>query len=141
MSKRTLLFNLQNDVYCRLAPSKIHGIGVVAIKDIPINTYPFRLNGGKTDEVIVIQKNEIQDLNLDKEVIKLLNDFTTTEKTTYFSVPKYGLNAMNISFYLNHSSTPNVDIVNDANSDYFSFRTNRLIQKGEELTINYSLYD
>lgn len=42
MSKKVLLKNLQNDIYCRIKPSKKHGVGVFAIKDIPKNTNPFK---------------------------------------------------------------------------------------------------
>ncbi len=42
MTKEELIKHLKNDVYCRLGVSKISGIGVIAIKDIPKGTNPFR---------------------------------------------------------------------------------------------------
>ena len=40
-TKKKLLNHLNNDIYCRIGVSKIHGVGVIAIKDIPPNTNPF----------------------------------------------------------------------------------------------------
>ena len=34
--------NLKNNVYCRISRSKIHGVGVIAIKDIPKGINPFK---------------------------------------------------------------------------------------------------
>ena len=34
-AKKILIENLLSQTFCRFAPSKIHGIGVFAIKDIP----------------------------------------------------------------------------------------------------------
>jgi hypothetical protein len=51
MSKKDkLLHNLEDDTYVRLRPSKLQGVGIFAIKDIPKDVNPFRavriLNGG-----------------------------------------------------------------------------------------------
>ena len=40
--KQTILEHLKNNIYCRLKPSKIHGVGVFAIRNIPKNTNPFK---------------------------------------------------------------------------------------------------
>jgi SET domain-containing protein len=42
---------------------------------------------------------------------------------------------------MNHSDDQNIDIYDDPSSEYFSFVSNRLIKKGEELTINYSKFE
>lgn len=42
MSKQKLLKHLENDIYCRIGVSKISGVGVIAIKDIPSGTNPFK---------------------------------------------------------------------------------------------------
>lgn len=46
-----------------------------------------------------------------------------------------GLNALDISYYLNHSFRPNVDVVHDG--EWISFRTNKVVAEGEELTYTY----
>lgn len=42
---------------------------------------------------------------------------------------------------MNHSDKPNIDIIVKNNSEYLEFISNRLIKKGEELTINYNVYN
>ena len=44
--KKVLIENLLSQTFCRFAPSKIHGIGVFAIKDIPKDTQIFNLCNG-----------------------------------------------------------------------------------------------
>jgi len=48
---------------------------------------------------------------------------------------------LNISYYLNHSDKPNLDIVEMEGSNYLGFVANRIIKEGEELTIDYSKYE
>ena len=57
-----------------------------------------------------------------------------------YDVLCYGPNDINISYYLNHSDKPNLDLA-VGKSEYYEFITNRKIKKGEELFINYNLYD
>jgi SET domain-containing protein len=66
-------------------------------------------------------------------VRKHLADFCLVESGRV-SVPEIGMNAVNISVYLNHSKTPNL---------YFNkaevLEALRDIARGEELTIDYDL--
>jgi SET domain-containing protein len=137
--KKALLDNLYNDVYCRLKPSKTHGIGVFAIKDIPKNTNPFYLSDGgcSGSRIINITKEEIQ--TLDPEVKKLIHDFYHEENGVY-GIPYKGINAQDISFYLNTSNNPNVGFENSKKCSLVSFKTLKRIKKGEELFINYNDY-
>lgn len=136
--KKKLINNLEECIYCRLKPSKIHGIGVFAIKDIPPNTNPFRHTYNKSCkyDVIILNNNDIK--NVDNEVKKMLKDFC--KNGNKYDVLLNGLNAIDISFYLNHSKNPNLEIYEDKNCDYYAFKTMRLIQKDEELLINYDIY-
>ena len=74
MNKTNLLKNIQNDTYCRLKSSKVSGIGVVAIKDIPANTNPFYLTNKtfKKNKFIKILKKDLKNTNL--EVLKIIDD-------------------------------------------------------------------
>ena len=54
-----------------------------------------------------------------------------------YPIPKNGFNDLDITFYMNFSKNPNIDIINGG-CEYFSFVTNRKIKKGEELFINYN---
>ena len=59
-------------------------------------------------------------------------------------VPKDGFNAKDISFFMNHSLTPNVEEYDnkriDSGDSFTEFRAATNISKGEELTINYNSF-
>jgi len=138
--KKHLINNLKNDIYCRIGVSKLHGVGVLAIKDIPKNTDPFKLPNNKSIKyhIIDLTKKDIEKLNSD--VKTLLSDFVGNKKGDRFAVPELGLNMLDISFYMNHSNDNNIGLVEDT-GEYATFITLRNIKKGEELTLNYNDYD
>ena len=144
MSKNKLIAHLENDIYCRLGVSKISGVGVIAIKDIPKGTNPFKTLSNEQEKIIELTDNDIK--NVDKNTVKILDDFfghvdKNKKNKKIYDVMYQGPNSINISFYLNHSIKPNIDIVEDPKKEYLGFVTNRLIKKGEELTINYEDYN
>jgi len=140
MSKNKLLKHLQNDIYCRLDVSKIAGIGVFAIKTIPKGVNPFKILAKDKDKIIELDDNDIK--NMDKNVKKIVNDFFGQgDKIKRYDVLASGPNNLNISYYLNHSDKPNLDIVEMEGSNYLGFVANRIIKEGEELTIDYSKYE
>ncbi|MBI5797518.1 SET domain-containing protein [Candidatus Woesearchaeota archaeon] len=131
-SKKKLILKRLKQTYCRLGKSKIAGIGVIAIRDIPKGTNPFQgIHEQKWEEI------ETKDLKkLDKEVLRMINDFLVIEKNNTVMIPEYGMNGMDISFFLNHSRKPNMKT-----ADGNIFLTLRKIKKGEEVTVNYGTYD
>jgi hypothetical protein len=88
-------------------------------------------------------KDELKYLN--PEVKKMITDFLEPDGNIYH-IPENGMNSLDITFYLNHSSNNNLGVVNDKNDndndndDYCGFVTLRPIKKGEELLINYEDY-
>lgn len=134
--KRKILRNLKN-TYCRLGHSKIHGIGVIAVRDIPKGKNPFW--GIKNSKYY---KFRIRDLKkLDAAVMKMLNDFFVIEGDGTVDITENALNGMDISFFLNNSKNPNLKIFDDKINDSYSFRTTKKIKRGEELTISYANYE
>ena len=134
--KKALIKNLKEDVYCRIKPSKKHGVGVFAIKDIPKDINPFKLTGNQCINSKVIKINEDEVKLLPSEVKKMVNDFYHNEDGVY-GIPYKGLNANDISFYMNTSTNPNVGFESDNKCSMVVFKTIRKIKKGEELLINY----
>ena len=134
--KKALLSNLNNDVYCRIKPSKKHGVGVFAIKDIPKNTNPFKVTGKECIKQRIINISEEDANKLNKEVKKMLDDFYHKQDGVY-GVPYRGLNSNDISFYMNTSKKPNVGFKSIDNCSLVVFNTLKKIKKGEELLINY----
>ncbi|MDD3284895.1 MAG: SET domain-containing protein [Patescibacteria group bacterium] len=130
--KELLLEKLKN-TYCRLRYSKIHGVGVYAVRDIPKNTNPFQ--SVKKEKWYKFKMEELK--KLDKEVLKMIDDFFVIEKDNTVSIPEYGLNGMDIQFFPNNSDKPNLYTKDDSET----FLTLRKIKKGEELTVSYATYD
>jgi SET domain-containing protein len=64
-----------------------------------------------------------------------VRDFCALQKGSYF-VPDYGIDAIDKSYFLNHSEAPNLSTENDGES----FFASRDIEKGEELTADYRAY-
>lgn len=135
-----IIDNLKNDIYCRIKRSKVHGVGVFAIKDIPKGINPFKnLVDENKKEYIDIHKNKIK--NLSKDVKKMLDDYLGINEDNTYSIPIDGINKMDISFFMNHSNNPNISIENSKDTEkYVIFYAKRNIKKGEELLINYNNY-
>lgn len=130
--QKEILKKLQN-TYCRLKSSKISGVGVFAIRNIPAGA---RVYFGTKKQRWV--KFNLADLKgLDKEVLTMIDDYTVIEKDGTVFIPENALNGMNISFFHNHSSKPNIKTIDGGET----FIAGRNIKKGEELTADYGTYD
>ncbi len=135
-----LLDNLKNDTFCRLRPDEYGGVGVFAIKDIPKDVNPFYTTKGLIcPRIINVPDKEIQ--KLDPGVKKMIKDFFVKDKHDKWGLSFLGLNSMDITFYINHSDKPNMNIVADSSCSMLSFVTKRKINEGEQLFIDYKEYD
>lgn len=115
-------------VYVRLAPSKIHGVGVFAIRDIPKGAPVFG-----DDDAPTVRLPAAVVKRLKPEIRALYEDFCVLEEGQWTCPTSF--NALTPSWYLNHSKTPNV-----ACDDSLRFFALRRISKGEELTVDYETY-
>ena len=116
-------------VYTRLGRSAIHGIGVIAIRDIPKGTNVFE---GDNSKIVWINKSEF--LNIEPEIRKLYDDFCVIKSDKYGCPENF--NSLTVGWYLNESKdNPNVCC-----TENYEFITTRDIKKGEELLANYSEY-
>ncbi|MDO8647969.1 MAG: SET domain-containing protein [Candidatus Diapherotrites archaeon] len=131
-SRKELLQNLKS-TYCRIAPSKVQGVGILAIRDIPKGTNPFP--SVRKQKWVKFNISEFQ--NADKAVLELIDAFFVIQKDGSFWAWDLGLNGMEPSFYINHSKKPNIKAENNG----ANFRTLRKIKKGEELLVSYGTYD
>ena len=117
-------------VYTRLRQSKVHGIGVFAIRDIPKGTIIF--NGDET-EMIWIDKKEFN--NVEPEIRKLYDDFCIIKGDRYGCPENF--NSLTVGWYINESNdNPNVEF----SAEYEDFIASRDIKQGEELLVDYSKY-
>lgn len=115
-------------VFARIGRSKIHGVGVLAIRKIKKGTYIFC---GDDEEIIWVKKEKLK--NLSKELKKLYEDFSIIKSDKY-GCPR-NFNLLTPAWYLNDSKHPNVAI--DKEYRFFALRDTN---KGEELTVDYSTY-
>ena len=132
--KRTHLLNrVLRDCYCRLQPSKIHGIGVFAVRDIPKGKNPFKTIPKYGDFGYVrITEDELN--ALPPKFSELMRElFIPTDGKMH--IPNYGTNMIRLNCYLNHSTAPNMRTKNG-----YDFTTLRKILLGEELTVDYRTY-
>ncbi len=115
-------------VYARIGPSRNHGVGVRAIRDIPAGTRVFH---GESERVAWVSRAEVR--RLPKALRALYEDFGMVSGE-WLGVPP-SLNRLSVGWYVNHSDRPNVEAGDDGR-----FRARRRIRKGEELTADYRTF-
>jgi SET domain-containing protein len=115
-------------VYARIGRSRIHGVGVLAIRDIPAGTRVFR---GEDERVVWVSRADVR--RLPRPLRQLYEDFAMLWGERY-GVPRT-LNMLSVGWYLNHSDRPNVEADDDGR-----FHALRRIRKGEELTADYRTF-
>jgi uncharacterized protein len=125
--------DLIENVYCRIQPSPISGVGVFAIRDIPQGIDPMREH--RSFEFGEVKKSEVMDNpDIPATVKKLVLDMCP-ERDGVFDIPPTTLNEIGVSYYLNHSKTPNMECDDDGN-----FKTLVPIEAGTELLVDYLTY-
>jgi SET domain-containing protein len=129
--KKDIIERIRN-TYCKLKASSIQGVGVFAVRDIPENINPF--SGIPDQKWLRFSMDELGEI--DKNIMEMIDDFFVIEKDDTVNIPEYGLNGMDMSFFVNHSDNPNLVTLEGR-----YFFTARKIKKGEELTVGYDAYD
>ena len=145
-SKQKLIENLRNQVFCKIGPSHIHGVGVFAIRDIPKGSELFKTSNSsmgesraKGDNIIDLSDEDLA--GLEEDVINVIkSNFVKCHLGTY-SLPEGGPNDLFWGYYINHSSVPNLSFKTDEEDKlgFVKFITNKDVKKGEELTQDYNL--
>ena len=101
-----------------------------AIKDIPAEANPF--TGAFTGDYEEITNEEL--ITLPTGVQEMIKAYCVFDQQRWL-VPNVGLNRIDISFFINHSKTPNV-----ATMDGENFFAIRAIAAGEEILSDYDSY-
>lgn len=115
-------------VYARIGRSRTHGVGVLAIRDIPAGTLIF---AGESERVAWVSRAAVR--RLPAALRALYEDFGMVWGSRIGVPPS--LNQLSVGWYVNHSDRPNVEAGEDAR-----FRALRRIRKGEELTADYRTF-
>jgi hypothetical protein len=119
--------------YVRLGTSKIQGIGVFAIRDIPLGTNIF-----SDDQLGVgwFDREEVDGQVTDSELKKFYSDFCILKDGRYGCPVNF--NSMTMGWYMNEPAPG--DTPNTQATDGYDFLATRDIKKGEELTTLYSTF-
>lgn len=134
--REKFLDDLAKNVYCRLRPSKIHGVGVFAIRPVPHGVNPFQ--GCRPVKWRLLPEAELdQDAGIHPAVKAFAKELYAVERGM-LHYPDHGLNDVNISYFVNHSSVPNLEVIEY--EDRIEFVASRSISAGEELTADYAQY-
>lgn len=128
MTQQELLQELRDEIYVMLKPSSVHGIGVFSIRDIPKGCRT--IFSSHQGEWIKLPIKEVE--QLPEHSRNLVETYCLFDEENYF-VPGYGFKIMDMVNYINHSSSPNIQSINDG--EFFEALTD--ITAGTELLVNY----
>jgi hypothetical protein len=146
--KKVLEHNLTQHVYARLFKST-YGVGVVSIRHIPagVTVFDSTLGVCTNQYPVVFTQSEISQMKFAtkrdaQNMLEFLKDFyvstsSPTARNLELPINILGPNMLDVSFFLNHSEDPNLEIVMDGVCDMSYYRAKRSIPENEELTINY----
>lgn len=115
-------------VYARIGVSRLHGVGVRAIRPIPAGARVFR---GESERVVWVSRAAVR--RLPAAIRALYEDFGMVSGERLGVPPS--LNRLSVGWYVNHSDRPNVVAGDDGR-----FRALRRIRTGEELTADYRTF-
>jgi uncharacterized protein len=116
------------NLYTRIKASQ-KGVGLFAIRDIPQDTQLFV---GDFSDIIKVPVSEVEAI-ADLELRQMYIDFCPVVDD-HFVAPS-DFNQMTMSWYLNHSDTPNVVV-----DPQFQCTTSTFVAAGDELTADYTTY-
>ena len=117
-----------DNVYARIGTSRLHGVGVRAIRDIPAGTLVFQ---GESERLTWVSRAAVR--RMPRAIRALYEDFGMVWGDKLGVPPS--LNMLSVGWYVNHSERPNVEAGDDGR-----FRALRRIRKGTELTADYRTF-
>lgn len=124
---------LNEHTRARIARSDTHGVGVVALRDLPKGTDPFP-GVRRRHRLVGMTRAEVD--ALEPHARRMVLDFCLPDRDGIYHVYGRGFQDMDVSFYMNSCTTPNVETHSDG-STLCAFRTCRDVRAGEELTFRY----
>lgn len=127
--------HLRHCVYARIQRSPIHGIGIFAIRDIPQGIDPFSEKDLDL-QFIKIPADQIEDDPGIPEGVKRYVRDVSSNVDGIRNFPANGFNSISAAFLMNHSDNANV-----GHDEYGHSITLRDIKEGEELTLNYGMFN
>jgi hypothetical protein len=129
---------ISTKIFVKLKPSRIQGIGLFAMRDIPYQINPFEVWDGDTG-IYSIPESEL--LLLPKELYSHIKDIFLygpeypSDSSTYVKLTNGCHWIYTTPYYFINSG------FEKSNIDKDTLLTNRIIYKGEELLSNYGRYE
>eukprot|EP00928_Gymnodinium_smaydae_P044647 TRINITY_DN29779_c0_g1_i1.p1 TRINITY_DN29779_c0_g1~~TRINITY_DN29779_c0_g1_i1.p1 ORF type:complete len:280 (+),score=49.62 TRINITY_DN29779_c0_g1_i1:72-842(+) len=149
---RRLLDHLHRETFVRLGASPIAGVGVFALRDIPAGIDPFPIvnpHMAPCERFVIFSSSQLRKVPepVKEQILSFFAPITKDDGWApdldkkgdiQYGVLTSGLNALNTSWYLNHSDEPNI-VFKDATEDcsFNSYVTRCRIEAGTELTVDY----
>ena len=115
-------------VHARIGVSRLHGVGVIAVRAIPKGALVFH---GEDERATWLSRAYVR--TLPPKLRALYEDFGMVDGER-IGVP-VNLNRLSVGWYVNHAETPNLVAGDDGR-----FRALRRIRAGEELTADYRTF-
>lgn len=129
---------IKNHIFIKLKPSRLQGVGVFAIRDIPADTFLFENWKGDTSRYSI---SEVELQTLPKELYTHIKDIFLyppnfpNDTDTYITLTNGCHWIYTTPYYFVNSDIQN------ANMDKDTMKSTRPIKAGEEILSNYGRYE
>lgn len=107
---QSMLHHLKHNIKCRLGVSKVHGVGVMAIRDIAAREEVFKTRLRKTHDRVDLTMDQITQANVPKPVVELMRAFFFKNDDAEHTYPVGDLNALDLTFYLNNGGAKEANV-------------------------------
>ena len=121
-------------LWCKVGVSKIHGVGIIALKSIPMGTVVTKVPS-KYEKINIVKykKSEFSEEQL--EYLQTIHCYSAEGE--YISLPETGFNIYWLQSFVNHSFKPNC-IMYPLNGVYSDIITAKPIEPNEEITVDFT---
>jgi hypothetical protein len=130
-SRDRLIAELHHDTWVMLRPSKIAGVGVIAVRDIPKGCRTIFSQPDTADDWVMMTRAEVD--ALPDASRHMVENYCVYDADHYY-VPAAGFKKVDLAYFLNHSAEPNVQSIDHG----ACFEALRDIRAGEELFLDYA---
>lgn len=121
-------------LWCKIGVSNIHGVGLIALKYIPMGTIITSVPD-KYERIEMVEYHRDMFCKNQLEYLNSIHCFNYYDEK--IKIPETGFNIYWLQSFVNHSSTPNC-IMYCLNSTYSDIINVEDIKPGEEITINFT---
>lgn len=126
LTPKDLALHLNSTVFCRLAPSPIHGVGVFAIRNIEAGQALFV---GSQQKVLDLKHDKMITLGVHPAIIDIILDRHQMPPRSSNGLFRHPNDEADMVCFMNHSSNPN--------TTFMGYHAATDIKAGEEITKDY----